>query len=60
MTFKNIAKMYCKKNPIKVVMTVGVAIVAGPILGIGVIGTIAVGIGGFFIGKKIEDKKNSE
>lgn len=53
---KNVAKMYCKKNPIKVAATVGAAVVAGPVLGAGVILTVAASVGGFFIGKKIEGK----
>lgn len=55
-TLKNVAKMYCKKNPIKVAATVGAGIVAGPILGAGVLLTTAASVGGFFIGKKLEDK----
>lgn len=53
---KNVAKMYCKKNPIKVAATIGAAVVAGPVLGAGIILTTAASFGGYLIGKKIEDK----
>lgn len=59
-TIKNLTKMYCKKNPIKVSLTLGAVVVAGPILGVGMLGTLAVGIGGFLLGKKIENKKDSQ
>lgn len=57
---KNITKMYCKKNPIKVATTIGAAIVAGPLLGAGLIVTTAASVGGYMLGKKIEDKKKNK
>lgn len=57
---KNVAKMYCKKNPIKVATTVGAAVVAGPLLGAGLILTTAASVGGYMLGKKIEDKKDKK
>lgn len=58
--FANVAKMYCKKNPIKVATTVGAAIVAGPMLGAGLIVTTAASVGGYILGKKLEDKKEQK
>ena len=55
-TLKNVVKMYCKKNPIKVAATVGAGIVTGPILGAGLIITTAASVSGYFIDKKFEDK----
>lgn len=57
---KNVAKMYCKKNPIKVATTIGAAVVAGPLLGAGLIVTTAASVGGYMLGKKIEDKKKGK
>lgn len=54
---KNVAKMYCKKNPIKVGTTIGAAVVAGPVLGAGLVLTTLASVGGFMLGKKIEDNK---
>lgn len=56
--YTNVAKIYCKKNPIKVAATIGTAIVAGPILGVGLLGTVAASVGGFFLAKKYENKKD--
>lgn len=53
---KNVAKMYCKKNPIKVAATVGAGIVAGPILGAGVLLTTAASVGGFLLVKNLKIK----
>lgn len=54
---KNVAKMYCKKNPIKVATTIGAAVVAGPVLGAGLALTAVAGVSGFILGKKIEDSR---
>lgn len=58
--FANVAKMYCKKNPIKVASTVGAAVVVGPILGAGIILTTCASVGGYMLGKKLEDKKDTK
>lgn len=58
--FVNVAKMYCKKNRIKVATTVGAAIVAGPVLGASLIVTTAASVGGYMLGKKIENKKDKQ
>lgn len=54
---KNVVKMYCKKNPIKVAITTGAVVLCPLVLGTGLLLTTAAGVGCFFIGKKIEDKK---
>lgn len=57
---KNVAKMYCKKNPVKVATTVGAVVLAPTVLGVGLVGTVAAGVGGFVLGNKLEKKNKNK